>query len=87
MPQEDLRLTVPKIYLSQYLDLVELIIEITPAELVYNFNETGLSDWEERKPKTVVIPSELRDDDLHYPINRSIRHATLVVTISGAGNA
>lgn len=55
MPQEDLRLTVLKIYLSQYLDLVELIIEITPAELVYNLDETGLSDWEEHKPKTVGI--------------------------------
>lgn len=86
-PQEDLRLTVPRIYLIEYLDLVECIIEITPAELIYNIDETGFSDWEERRPKTVIVPSEISEDDLHYPINRGIRHVTLVATVSGGGDA
>lgn len=86
-PQEDLRPTVPRIHLIEYLDLVECIIEITPAELIYNIDETEFSDWEERRPKTVIVPSEISDDDLHYPINRGIRHVTLVVTVSGGGDA
>ena len=76
-------MVVPRSYLREYLDLVEIIIQIPPAELVYNIDEPGLSDWEERKPKTVIIPSEINNDDFHYPINRGNRHITLVVTVSG----
>ena len=43
----------------EYLDLVEVLIKITHAELVYNIDETQLSDWEERKPKTVLVPEEI----------------------------
>ena len=85
--QEDLRLTVPRIYLKEYLDLVEVLIKITLAELIYNIDESGLSDWEERKPKTVLVPTEIDTGDLHYPVNRGIRHVTLVATVSGGGDA
>ena len=85
--QDQLRLQVPRVYLEEYLDLIEVIIEATPAELVYNIDETGLSDWEEKKPKTVIVPARIPDDELHYPVNRGIRHITLVVTISAGGDA
>ena len=86
-PQEELRLKVPRTYLIEFMNLVEKIITIVPADLVYNIDETGLSDWENRKPKTVIIPKDLENEDLHYPVNRGIRHITLVVTISGGGDA
>lgn len=87
LPQEELRLKVPRSYLIEFMNLVEKIITIVPADLVYNIDETGLSDWENRKPKTVIVPKELEKHDLHYPVNRGIRHITLVVTISGGGDA
>ena len=86
-PQEELRMKVPRIYLTQFMDLVEKIIPNVPADLIYNIDETGLSDWENRKPKTVIMPKELEKIDKHYPINRGIRHITLVVTISAGGDA
>ena len=69
------------------MDLVDVLITITPAELVYNIDKTGLSNWEERKPKKVVIPKELENEKINYPINRGNRHITLVVTISAGGDA
>ena len=35
----------------------------------------------------VVIPKELENRRLHYPVNRSIRHQTLIVTINAGGYA
>ena len=68
-PQEELRLKVPRTYLIEFMNLVEKII-------VYNIDETGLSDWENRKPKIVIVPKDLENEDLHYPVNRGIRHIT-----------
>lgn len=86
-PQEDLRLTVPRICLIQYLDLIKVLIQIRAAELIYNIDEIGLSDWEERKPKTVIVPEEIDTGNLHYPVNRGIKHVTLLIKVSGGGNA
>ena len=86
-PQENLRLQVPRRFLTEFLDLVDHIIQITPAELVYNIDETGLSDWEERHTKTVIVPSEIDVENLHYPVDRGNRHITFIVTISGGGDA
>ena len=85
--QDILRLWVPRRYLTEYLDLVENIIKIAPSALIYNIDETGLSDWEERKPKNVIVPKELADCDLQYPIDRTNKHVTLVVTVSADGDA
>ena len=49
------------------MNLVEKII-------VYNIDETGLSDWENRKPKIVIVPKDLENED--YPVKRGIRHIT-----------
>lgn len=86
-PIDDSRLKVPRKFLQDFLDLIENIISITPAELIYNIDETGLSDWEERKSKTVVVPTELAKNKLNYPIDRRNKHVTLVVTISAGGDA
>ena len=55
LPQESLRFQVPRCYLIEYLDFVEKIIGITPAKYIYNIDETGLSDWEERKQKWLLF--------------------------------
>lgn len=86
-PQDSLRLTVPRKYLTEYLDLVEKVIIIAPAALIYNIDETGLSDWEDKKSKSVIVPRELLNTDLQYPIDRTNKHVTLVVTISADGDA
>ena len=86
-PQEDARLKAPRSYLKEYLDLVENVIGITPAESIYNIDETNLSDWEERKPKMVIIPKELENKRLHYHVNQGISHQTLIVTINASGDA
>jgi hypothetical protein len=59
---------------------------LVPTELMFNIDESGFNDWEERKPKGVLIPTRLRESTLHYPVNKSIRHQTLIGCISAAGD-
>jgi hypothetical protein len=56
-------------------------------ELSFDIDESGFSDWEERKPKCLLIPTEARETTLRYPASRKIRHQTLVCCPTAAGDA
>lgn len=49
-----------------------MIIEVTPADFVCNIDKTGFTDWEDKKPKIVVVPAKISDDELHYFVNRDV---------------
>jgi hypothetical protein len=86
-PQEYVRLQIPREYLDAHINLIREWVPMVPTELIVNIDESGFSDWEERKPKSVVIPTEARAVTLHYPANRQIRHQTLVCCVTAAGDA
>jgi hypothetical protein len=69
---------------------VKFIKEYVPlvaTELIFNIDGCGFSDWEERRPKPVLIPAELERSILHYPVNRAIRHQSLICCIAAPGDA
>jgi hypothetical protein len=86
-PEELPRLQIPRCYLDKYITLIKPWVPLVPAELIFNLDETGLSDWEERKPKPALIPTDLEDSHFHYPADRAIRHQTLLCCVSAAGDA
>jgi hypothetical protein len=56
-PQEDPCLQIRYQFLEQYLALVqEHVVGVNPR-LVYNINETGCSDWEQRGPYHGMVPA------------------------------
>jgi hypothetical protein len=85
--QEQLRLWISREYLSGYISLIKEYVPLVPAELIFNLDETGLSDWEERTTKPVIIQSHASSSILHYPIDRVIRHHTLLSCVSASGDA
>ena len=86
-PQEETRLQVPRTYLDKFILILKCMIPQVPAELIFNLDECGNSDWEDKKPKDAIIPFELKEERLHFAIKRHIKHATLLATISAAGDA
>jgi hypothetical protein len=86
-PQKNPRRQVPKQFLDDYVKLIKEYIPLVPAELIFNIDECGFSDWEERNPKLVLIPAEFERSVLHYPVNRAIRHQSLICCITAAGDA
>jgi hypothetical protein len=50
-----LRLEITDEHLDQYMKLIQEYAPLIPTELLFNIDESGLSDWKERKPKGVLI--------------------------------
>jgi hypothetical protein len=73
-PQENPRLQVPKQFFDDYVKLIKEYVPIVPTELIFNIGKCGFRDWEERRPKPVLIPAEFERSVLHYLANRAIRN-------------
>jgi DNA polymerase III psi subunit len=58
-------------------------IQGRPSELVFNLDEVGISDWEDRRPKMVVGPITARAHNIHHRIPRNVKHIS-IVTLSKA---
>jgi hypothetical protein len=85
-PQEQRLLQVPRSDLDEDIALIQTLVPLVLAELIYNLNETGLSDWEEPRDKIVLIPAQVGGPVLHYPVDRSFRHQTLLDCASASGD-
>jgi hypothetical protein len=85
--QEQLRLRIPREYLNDHISLIKEYVPLVPAELICSLDETGLADWEKQNTKPVIIPSHASTSTLHYPIDRAIRHHTLLCCVSASGDA
>jgi hypothetical protein len=66
--------------------LLKKIILTVPSGLAFNYDETGLSDWEDRKIKPLLVAAAEEDSTLHYLVNRNIRHHTLLCCVNAAGD-
>jgi hypothetical protein len=86
-PEENPRLQVLKQLLDDYVKLIKGYVPLVPTELIFNIDECGFSDWEERRPKPVLIPAEFERSVLHYYVNCVIRHQSLICCITAAGDA
>jgi hypothetical protein len=54
------------------------------AELVFNLDEVGISDWEDCKTKTVVVPATIRGHTIHHEICRTVKYISVIACISTA---
>jgi hypothetical protein len=72
--------------LDRYLALIKSWVPLVPAELIFNFDETGSSDWDKKKPNPVLILTTLENADLTSPGDGGIRHQTLLCCLSASGD-
>jgi hypothetical protein len=86
-PQENVRLEVPREHLERYINLMKEYVLLVPTELIFNIDESGFSDWEDRKSKSILIPIEARRTTLNYPVSRKIRQQTFVCCVTAVGDA
>jgi hypothetical protein len=86
-PQEKVRLEVLRCYREESLTLIKKIVPIVPTELLFNLDETGLSEWENRRSKPLLVPTQEQESTLNYPVNRSVRHHTLLCCVTASGDS
>jgi hypothetical protein len=49
------------------------------AELVFNLDEVGMSEWEDRKPKKVIVPKTISGDTVHHSVLRDVKYIDSLV--------
>jgi hypothetical protein len=87
LPQEDTGMIVPRAHLEEHIRIARSLIAGIFSELVFNLDEVGSSDWEDRKPKKVIVPRSVSPDDVYHPVRPRYRHMTLLACVSAAGDA
>jgi hypothetical protein len=87
LPREDLRMAVPRAYLEDHIRILHTHITGRVAELVFNLDELGSADWDDRKAKKVIAPAGVPREDVHHPLSRRHRHTTLLACVSASGDA
>jgi hypothetical protein len=51
---------------------------------VFNLEEVGTSDLEDRKTKTIVIPTTMPGQTIHHEISRTVKHISVIACVSAA---
>jgi hypothetical protein len=64
VPQEQQRLQVPRMFRERTVQNLKEHVQGCVVELVFNRDEVGISDWEDRKTKTKTVSYRRRCDDL-----------------------
>jgi hypothetical protein len=54
------------------------------AELVFNLDELGISDWKDCKTKTVLVPATMVGQTIHHEISRMVKHISVIACVSAA---
>jgi hypothetical protein len=57
------------------------------VELVFNLDEVGISNWENRKAKTVIVPATMHGQTIHHEISRAVKHISVIACVSAAGES
>jgi hypothetical protein len=57
--QENLRLEVPRVFLQAGLEGFRDHVHSACAELVFNLDEIGISEWEDHCTRRVIVPSAM----------------------------
>jgi hypothetical protein len=74
-------------YLERHIQIMRELVQRKASELVFNLDEVGSSDWEDRNPKKVVVLSSVQEENVYHPISRSFKHLSLLVYVSEVGNS
>jgi hypothetical protein len=86
-PQEDARLEIPRVFLNETVRCLGEYVQGMKAELVFNLDEVGVSEWEDRKDKKVVIPRILSGQTILHRASRNLKHMSVITCINAAGES
>jgi hypothetical protein len=74
---DDPRLQVPREFLIVTICEMEEAPQSSVRELASNLNELGVSEWDDRETRTVVVPAEMGSQAIHHGANRNLKHMTI----------
>jgi hypothetical protein len=57
------------------------------AELMFNLDEAGILDWEDRKTKIIIVPVTMVGQTIRHEISRTVKHISVVACVCAVGEA
>jgi hypothetical protein len=85
-PRENQRLEVPRVFLEAAIEGIRSHVQNTCADLVFNLDEIGISEWEDRVERKVMVPSAMREQKIFHGIHRGLKHTSVITCISAGGD-
>jgi hypothetical protein len=85
-PQENQRLEVPRIFFEAVIEGIQTHVQNSCANLVFNLGEIGISGWEDRVERKVIVPSAMREQKIFHGIYRGLKHISVIACISAGGD-
>jgi hypothetical protein len=61
---------------------MEQAVQGIVRDQVFNLDDVGVSEWEDRKPKRVVITTSLSGQIIHHGVNRNLKYVTVVICMA-----
>jgi hypothetical protein len=84
-PQEEPRLQVPRVSFDQPVRSMRDAVQAGPGGLVFNLDEVGMPDEDDRQPKKMVVSITTPLHSIHRRLSRSVKHISVVACISTNG--
>jgi hypothetical protein len=85
--QEQQRWQVPRMFLERTVQDLKEHVKGCMVQLVFNLDEVGISDWEDRKTKTALVPATMRGRMIHHEISRNVKHISVIAWVSAASES
>jgi AraC-like DNA-binding protein len=83
--QQEARLEVPRVFLVETIRCLREYVQGMKAELVFNLEEIGPSEWEDRKDKKVIVSITMEGQTIHHRASRNVKHISIITCISAGG--
>jgi hypothetical protein len=85
--QEGHRWQVPRALLERIIQDLHEYLQGSVAELVFNLDEVGIADWEDRKTNKVIILAAIFGQTTHHGVFRNVKHISVIACLSAAGES
>jgi hypothetical protein len=77
---------VTRAFLEADIEDIKTHIQNACEELVLELDEIGISEWEDRIKRKVIVPSIMRDEKIFHGIRRRLKHISVATCISASGD-
>jgi hypothetical protein len=54
---------------------------------VFNLDDVGISDWEDRKTKVIILPGAMLAQTIHHGVSRNVKYTSVIACLSAAGES
>jgi hypothetical protein len=80
-------LEVPQTFLQRTVQHLNKYVQGCATELVFNFDEIGILDWEDRKTRNIVAQVTIHDQMIHHGISGNVTHISVIACLFPTGKS